>query len=138
MARILIVDDEPAVRTVYARALELDGHTTHEAASAEEGLELVRSTPPDAILLDLKMPFISGIGFLYRLREAEPTMPVAMITGMTDLDEATHEEIRVLGAELRHKPLPMAELQVIVRQLLSGRGVAALVLALALATTCGV
>jgi DNA-binding NtrC family response regulator len=119
MARILIVDDDAAVRGAYALALEQDGHDTQVAASAEDALTAVRQAVPEAILLDLKMPFISGFGFLYRLRKICPRVPVGIITGMTDLDEVTCEEIRNLDAELWHKPLSMADLQGVARHLLA-------------------
>jgi DNA-binding NtrC family response regulator len=95
--RILIVDDDAGVRALYARALQLDGHATQLADSAQQAMQLVHDAPPDGILLDLRMPFISGVGFLYRLREIHPRLPVAIVTGMGDVDEATQEEIRTLG-----------------------------------------
>jgi DNA-binding NtrC family response regulator len=119
MARILIVDDDAAVRGAYALALERDGHDARVAASAEDALKAIRLAVPEAILLDLKMPFISGFGFLYRLREICPRVPVGIITGMTDLDDTTREEIRNLSAELWHKPLAMADLQAVARHLLT-------------------
>lgn len=118
VGRVLIVDDESPARSAYARDLEIDGHQVEAAESAEEALALVRSAPPDAILLDLKMPFASGLGFLYRLRETHPSIPVAILTGLAEVDDDARDEIRSLGAELYHKPIRMTELQRIVRQLL--------------------
>jgi DNA-binding NtrC family response regulator len=83
---------------------------------------LVDAAPPDAILLDLKMPFINGLGFLYRLRETHPNIPVAIITGVSNLDDATLREIRTLDADLRFKPLPIAAIQTVARDLLARRG----------------
>jgi DNA-binding response OmpR family regulator len=119
MARILIVDDDAAVRDAYALALEMDGHDARVAASAEDALKAIRLAVPEAILLDLKMPFISGVGFLYRLREICPRVPVGIITGMTDLDDMTWAEIRNLDAQLWHKPLAMVDLQAVARHLLT-------------------
>jgi DNA-binding response OmpR family regulator len=119
MARILVVDDDAAVRGAYALALKMDGHDARVAASAEDALQAIRLTVPEAILLDLKMPFINGFGFLYRLREMCPTVPVGIITGMTDLDATTCAEIRNLDAELWHKPLALADLQAVARHLLT-------------------
>ncbi len=116
--RILIVDDDASVGAAYALALQLDGHTTHVVERADEAMRLVRDAPPDAILLDLRMPFISGVGFLYRLREIDAKIPVAIVTGVTDIDEPTRAEIRQLGATLHHKPVPLADLQCLARQLL--------------------
>src|SRR5436190_22588897 len=82
-ARILIVDDDETVLHTFAKALSLEGYDVRVAASPLTGLQEVDETPPDAILLDLRMPFVNGIGFLYRLRAhaAHRNIPVAIITG---------------------------------------------------------
>jgi DNA-binding NtrC family response regulator len=118
---ILIVDDQPEVLQVFSRALDQVGYNTQIAETAESALELVEALPPDAVLLDLRMPYVNGMGFLYRLRERHPQMPVAIITGVPDLDEATVEEIRALGAAVHFKPLSIAEVQTIAAALLSTR-----------------
>jgi DNA-binding NtrC family response regulator len=119
--RILIVDDERDLLRVFSRALELAGYDAHTAESAEAAMALVHAAPPDAILLDLKMPFVNGLGFLYRLREAYPHLPVAIVTGMSSVDEATTSEIRALDAGLWFKPLSIAEIQAVARDLLARR-----------------
>ena len=116
--RVLIVDDQPEVLRVYARALEIDGCDTQTAASAQAALDLINATPPDAILLDLRMPYVNGLGFLYRLREAHPGIPVAIVTGAPSVDVQTTQEIQELGAELAFKPMTIAELQSVARRLL--------------------
>jgi DNA-binding NtrC family response regulator len=116
---ILIVDDEREVLAVFSRALELDGCDTQIATSAHVAMALIEARPPDAILLDLNMPYVNGLGFLYRLREGHPHLPVAIITGLSTLDAPTRGEIRALNAELRFKPLPIAELQALARELLA-------------------
>lgn len=122
--RVLIVDDQPEVLRVYARALEVDGCETQTAATAQAAMELISASAPDAILLDLKMPYVNGLGFLYRLRTTHPSIPVAIVTGLPALDEATTEEIRELDADLAFKPLTIAEIQAVARRLLA-RGAAA-------------
>ena len=117
--RVLIVDDQPEVLRVYARALEIDGCDTQTAASAQAALDLINATPPDAILLDLRMPYVNGLGFLYRLREAHPGIPVAIVTGAPSVDVQTTQEIQELGAELAFKPMTIAELQSVARRLLA-------------------
>ena len=118
---ILIVDDEKDLLRVYARALELDGYDTQLAESAQAATDLLAADTPDAVLLDLKMPYVNGVGLLYRLREAYPDIPVAVVTGLSTVDDATRREIRDLNAELRFKPLPIVELKALVRKLLAGR-----------------
>jgi DNA-binding NtrC family response regulator len=116
---ILIVDDEREMLAVFARALELDGCETQIATSAHVAMALIEATPPDAILLDLNMPYVNGLGFLYRLRESHPHLPVAIITGLSTMDAPMRGEIRALHAELRFKPLPIAEIQALARELLA-------------------
>ena len=67
-ARILIVDDDETVLQTFAKALSLEGYDVRIAASPLVGLQAIEETAPDAILLDLRMPFVNGVGFLYRLR----------------------------------------------------------------------
>ena len=88
MPAILIIDDQAEILQVFSRALEMSGHRVQIAATAEVALKLVETDPPDAILLDLTMPYINGMGFLYRLRKVHPRIPVAIITGASSLDDA--------------------------------------------------
>jgi DNA-binding response OmpR family regulator len=117
--RILLVDDEPQMLGILSRALELIFYDTQIALNAQTAMELVQAAPPDAILIDLKMPYINGLGFLHRLREAYPDLPVAIVTAASLLDEATLTEIRELGADLRFKPIAIAEIQSLARDLLA-------------------
>jgi DNA-binding NtrC family response regulator len=114
MATILIVDDQAEILQVYSRALEIAGYDVRIAATAEAALKLVEEKPPDAILLDLAMPYINGMGFLYRLRKGHPRMPVAIVTGSTNLDTAAIREIGMLDASLHFKPLSVIELHTVV------------------------
>jgi DNA-binding response OmpR family regulator len=123
--RILIVDDDEHIRQMFSRVLTVEGYDVRLAATAQVALELVAETHPDAILLDLQMPFISGTGFLYRLRAdaACRRIPVGIITG-TRFDDETLEELRSLNAKVWQKPLSMSDLLMVVRSLLA-RGQAA-------------
>jgi DNA-binding NtrC family response regulator len=118
---ILIVDDEREVREICSRSLKMAGYDTQAAESAHAAMALIEASSPDAILLDLKMPFESGLAFLHRLRAAHPHIPVAIVTGISNMDDATQSEIRALNADLRFKPLRIAEIQVIARDLLARR-----------------
>ena len=59
--RILVVDDEQAVRSALRRALSLDGYQVELAANGELAIELVDSRPPDALVLDVLMPGLDGL-----------------------------------------------------------------------------
>ena len=78
--RILIIDDQEEVRDAFSRALALDGYATRAAESADSGMQAVEAMEPDAILLDLMMPMVNGLGFLRRLRETHRRTPVVVIT----------------------------------------------------------
>lgn len=118
--RILIVDDDRSVTRTFERLLVLSGHEVRTAHDAEEGLREADATPPDAIIVDLRMPFINGLGFAYRLRERERHRhtPVVMITGDYSLDDSMSAELRQLGIEVRFKPIWLDELVEMVRSMI--------------------
>jgi len=91
------------------------------AASPLVGLQEVEDTPPDAILLDLRMPFVNGVGFLYRLRaqSAHRYTPVAIITGDSCIDDPALNELHGLDAEVRFKPMWIDEVVTLTRSLLA-------------------
>src|SRR5262245_2042847 len=88
MKRILIVDDEPAVCWALQRALTEEGHAVTVAASAEEGLEHAERQPPDAVILDVRLPGMDGLTALGRLRPLCPDAPVIVVTAFGDLNTA--------------------------------------------------
>src|ERR1700741_4366572 len=95
-AKILIVDDDEGVTQTFARMLRLEGYTVRTAMNAETGLQEADEYPPDAIILDLRMPLIDGLGFLRRLRsrESQRATPVAIVTGDYFLDDSISSELR--------------------------------------------
>ncbi len=119
-AKILIVDDDEGVTQTFARMLRLEGYQVRTAVSAETGLVEAEESHPDAIILDLRMPLVDGLGFLRRLRalESQQTTPVAIVTGDYFLDESVSNELQQLGAELRFKPLWLEDLVGLARNLL--------------------
>ncbi|HEX2122620.1 MAG TPA: response regulator, partial [Thermoanaerobaculia bacterium] len=80
MPRILIIDDEPAIRTTLAQILEDEGHKTTLCESGAQGLAQIAREEFDLVLLDLWLPGIDGLSVLERLRGAGGT-PVIMISG---------------------------------------------------------
>lgn len=122
-ARILIVDDDETVLQTFAKALSLEGYDVRVAASPLVGLEEMADAPPDAILLDLRMPFVNGVGFLYRLRAqaAHRHTPVAIITGDSCIDDPALSELQGLDAEVRFKPMWIDEVIALTRSLLAKR-----------------
>ena len=122
-ARILIVDDDETVLQTFSKALSLEGYEVRTAASPLVGLQEVEDAPPDAILLDLRMPFVNGVGFLYRLRAqtAHRHTPVAIITGDSCIDDPAMTELHGLDAEVLFKPIWLDEVISVTRSLLAKR-----------------
>jgi two-component system, OmpR family, response regulator len=111
-AKVLIIDDDQAVTETFARILRLEGHEVRTAHDAESGLHEAQATPPDAIIVDLRMPLINGLGFLYRLRADArfQQTPVAIVTGDYCVDDSIARELTELGAQLHFKPLWLEDL----------------------------
>src|SRR5919109_3618665 len=119
--RILVVDDEPAVRDALERILRLDGF---EVALASDGREAVRSqalAPADAVLLDVLMPGLDGLEVCRRMRDTGDRTPVLMLTARDEVGD------RVAGLEAGAddylpKPFALEELLARVRALLRRSG----------------
>jgi DNA-binding response OmpR family regulator len=110
--RVLVIDDDHATTETFARMLRLEGHQVKTAADAEAGLALAYSYEPDAIIVDLRMPYVDGLGFVQRLRAQERAQrtPVAIVTGDYWLDESVTNELTELGARIHFKPLWLEDL----------------------------
>ena len=117
---ILIVDDDEGVTQTFARMLRLEGYHVRVALNAETGLREAETSHPDAIILDLRMPLTDGLGFLRELRshQHQRNTPVAIVTGDYFLDDEVSSELRLLGAELKFKPLWLEDLVGLARHLL--------------------
>ena len=83
-ARILIIDDEEMVRSVFRKLLTLRGHSVQSAASGAEGLQMARDDAFDIIFVDQAMPEMSGNEFARTFKEEDPETPVILLTGDTD------------------------------------------------------
>ena len=92
-ARVLVVDDEPMVREVVARYLELDGVLVAEASNGAEAIEWLDSNTPDLIVLDVMLPEVDGLTILRRLRLTSD-VPVMLLTARSN------EVDRIAGLEL--------------------------------------
>jgi CheY-like chemotaxis protein len=95
--RLLLVEDEVTIRQLYAMKLRLCGFIVEEAVNGIEGLEKVASAPPDLLLLDIRMPEMSGDEMLRQLRATEwgESLKVLILTNISK-SEAPHS-LRLLG-----------------------------------------
>ncbi len=80
-ARILVVDDDEIIRSLFKETLEEEGHTVVTASTGAEGLECVKRWDFALVFLDLKMPDMDGAELLKQLRNIKPRLPVTIITG---------------------------------------------------------
>ena len=116
--RILVVDDERAVRESLRRALELEGYEIELASDGTEALEVLESSEePDAMILDVLMPGLDGLEVCRRLRGTGSKLPVLMLTARTEVED------RVAGLDAGAddyvtKPFALEELFARVRALL--------------------
>jgi two-component system response regulator MprA len=116
-ARILVVDDEPAVQSALSRALTLEHYEVAQAADGQEALERLGASPYEAIILDIAMPRIDGLEVCRRLRQGGDKTPVLMLTARGEVDD------RVAGLDAGAddylvKPFALRELLARVRALL--------------------
>jgi two-component system, OmpR family, response regulator MprA len=115
--RILVVDDEPAVREAIERALRLEGYDVALAADGHEALERIDQRPPDAVVLDLLMPRVDGLEFCRRMRHSGDRTPVLMLTAR----DAVADRVTGLDAgadDYLIKPFALDELLARIRALL--------------------
>jgi two-component system response regulator MprA len=120
-ARILVVDDEPAVQSSLSRALTLEHYEVAQAADGREALERLSAAPYEAVILDIAMPRMDGLEVCRRLRDGGDTTPVLMLTARGEVDD------RVAGLDAGAddylvKPFALRELLARVRALLRRAG----------------
>ena len=86
MPKILVIDDDPSVRSLVADSLEIEGYEVHTAEDGFSGLRAIEAYKPDCVLLDVMMPGLDGHQVLQRIRAAEdrPALPVVMLTAYSD------------------------------------------------------
>ncbi len=116
--RILVVDDERAVRESLRRALELEGYEVELAGDGQEALDRLESAPePDAVVLDVLMPVVDGIEVCTRLRRAGSRLPVLMLTARAEVENRV-EGLDAGADDYVTKPFALEELLARLRALL--------------------
>jgi DNA-binding response OmpR family regulator len=113
--RLLVIDDDMAIRKTSAEVLERAGFLVDCAEDGEQGWQAVSAEAYDLVVTDQQMPRLTGFDLLCRMRAAGMNCPVIMVTGSTHLDDRL---IEVFDAVL-HKPFFLYELVVTVQRVLS-------------------
>jgi len=106
--RLLLVEDDDLVAAGLTTLLELEGFTVHTIGRGLAVVDAIKSFQPDAVILDLTLPDISGIEVFHRLRKRWPDLPVVFSTG--DGGHEVTAELKRKGVELLRKPYEIAEL----------------------------
>jgi len=112
--RVLVIDDETAIREAIRMTLEYEGYRVDEARGGQDGLDKATRTAYDAILLDIKMPVLDGMEVLENLKDQRVPAPVIMVSGHGDISTAVDCTKR--GAyDFLEKPLNREKLLLSVR-----------------------
>jgi two-component system chemotaxis response regulator CheY len=111
MARILVVDDEPAIARIARLLLEPEGHEVLIANDGSRGFAMAQRQVPDLIVLDLMMPVMDGIWLLGMLRGNASTASVPVMVLSARSDDETHRQCDALGVQMYlQKPFESEEL----------------------------
>jgi two-component system response regulator MprA len=118
--RILVVDDDLAVRRSIDRALRLEGYEVVTVGSGREALETLALSPPDALILDLQLPDLDGLQVCRHMRNAGDDTPVLMLTARQEIDDRV-QGLDAGADDYLIKPFALAELLARLRALLRRR-----------------
>ena len=117
MARILVVDDEPAICWALSRLGTNLGHDVEVASSAEQGLERAAARPPDLVVLDVRLPGIDGLSAMPQYRQHLGTAPIVVITAFGDLPTAV-TAVKNGAFEYIVKPFDLATIRSVIERAL--------------------
>jgi two-component system, NtrC family, response regulator AtoC len=117
-ARILVVDDEKLIRWSVGERLQRGGYQVLSAETGEQALEIIAQTPPDVMLLDVKLPGIDGVETLRRALAQQPDVTVLMMSAHSTVDVAV-EAMKHGAMDFLVKPFPFQSLDAAVERALS-------------------
>ena len=112
MARILLTEDDAAVRTFGSRALQLDGHDVVTAEDGEEALDVLKHEDGefDLLLTDVKMPIMDGIALTHYAARDWPALPIVIMTGYADQRERARG-LEDIVLNIVTKPFSLADIR---------------------------
>lgn len=116
-ARILVADDDPVARDLLVEVLQAEGYESVAASGAGESIALARGAPFQLALIDLRMPDGDGLQVLRELKNAQPQLPVIIVTAFADMETAV-AAIRAGASDYLSKPFRMDEIRDTVRRTL--------------------
>ncbi|NVK35571.1 MAG: response regulator [Rhodobacteraceae bacterium] len=121
MARVLLTEDDEAVRSFVKRALELDGHWVAAAEDGAEAVEVLSDQDGnfDLLVSDIKMPVMDGIALALHTGKNWPNLPILLMTGFADQRERA-SGLDSLVHDIITKPFSLADIRASVRNALAG------------------
>ncbi len=87
LARILVVEDDPAVQKALKRLFETEGYLVEVQSNGKDALDSIQATPPAAIILDLRLPKLSGRDLCKEVKAQSPTLPIVVLSATTDVSD---------------------------------------------------
>lgn len=121
MAKILLIDDDEALRRVLSKALGHAGHSVIQASDGQQGIEIARVTSVDLVVTDLIMPVREGVETILCLRREKPALPIIAISGDGSNSELYLEIAAKIGAKrILPKPFTPPELLELIDTVLGG------------------
>ncbi len=124
MPRLLIAEDDDAVREFVARALTLQGHEVTAVIDGGQALEALAAAPYDLLLTDIVMPGLDGIALALKVAKERPSMPVLLMTGYAAERQRAHN-LDALICRVLLKPFTLKAVCGAVAEVLAERGIAA-------------
>ena len=121
VARVLVVEDEPAVREALVEALTQQGHVARVAADGRAALEIVEREPVDAVVTDLALPGMSGLEVARAVKHLRPGTPVLLVTAWPVGADAARLETSGVDAVVE-KPVGLSEFRATLALILARRG----------------
>ena len=119
MARVLLADDDAAMRDLVCRSLSAEGHAVAVAHDGQEALDLAHSAaePFDILVTDVQMPGVDGIALANQMLELNPGLKVVLMSGLQS-EMARAGGLKTQGAQFISKPFTLEQIRGIVRSTL--------------------
>ena len=120
MERIIIIDDDQSIRETLTNFLKRQGFTVYAAENGEQGLDLIKRFTPDLVISDYKMPEMTGVEVLEKLKLIDPSIHFIMITAFDDM-QTTVEAMQKGAYDFIEKPLEIEKLKLTIKRALDNK-----------------
>ncbi len=118
--RVLVVDDEPSVREMLADFLELNNFVCMQANNGEAAVDYTKREKFDLVIMDIRMPGVSGMDALRAIKEDTPEQPVVMVTAVNEVETAV-EAMRLGAYDYVMKPFILRDMLIVIDHAIKGR-----------------